>query len=91
MSPTGSIQRKNAISQQRIELLMPRSQTEILELRRQNGLYILRLNRGEQLARQKPLRKCRSMDIKLIAQVINPSLLADGLAQPQKGRDAEPG
>jgi hypothetical protein len=82
MRPTRTIERKDPISQQRIELLMSRPQTKVLELRRQDSLHILGLNSRKQLSRQKPLRKRRAVDIELVTQVINPSLLADGLAQP---------
>ena len=80
MRPTRPIQRKNPIPKQRVKLLMSRPKTEILELRRQDSFHILRLNRRQQLARQKPLSKRRAMDIELIAQIVDPPLFADGLA-----------
>jgi hypothetical protein len=82
MRPPRPIKRKNTISQQRIKLLMSSPQTKILKLRRQDSLHILGLNSRKQLARQKPLRKRRAVDIELVTHVINPSLLADSLAQP---------
>lgn len=68
---------------------MSRSQTEILELRRQNRLHILRLNSRNNLAQQEYLRKRRAVDVKLVAQIVNPSLLAHSLGEPQKSRDTE--
>ena len=68
---------------------MSRPQTEVLELRGQNRLDILRLNRRNDLARQEYLCKRRAVDVKLVAQVVNPSLLAHGLGEPQKRRNAE--
>jgi hypothetical protein len=51
MRPTRTIESENAISQQRIKLLMSRPQTEILKLRRQDSLDILGLNSRKQLSR----------------------------------------
>lgn len=82
MRPPRPIKRKNAISQQRIKLLMSRPKTKILKLRREDSLHIFGFNGRKQLPRQKPLGKRRAVNIELITQVINPSLLADRPAQP---------
>jgi hypothetical protein len=90
MRPPRPIQRENAIAQQRVKLLVSSAETEILELRRQNSLDILRLDGCCQCASQKLLTEgVGAMDGELIGKIIDPALFAHSFAQAQECGDPE--
>ena len=89
MTPLLSIAGKDTITQQRIEILMSSAQTEIMELGRENSLYIFRLNRRQQPPRQESQTESISVDSELIGEIINPALFAHGIGKAQEPRNTQ--
>ena len=89
MRPTGTIQRENTISQQRIKLPMSSSQTEILELSGQQRFNVLRFDGGNKRPREESLSECFPVDIVLFRDIFNPSLFLNGPTQPNESRNSK--
>lgn len=68
---------------------MSRTQGEILELSRQNGLHVRWLNGCDELATEHLLLEGSPVCVILIGQIIDPTLFANGFTQADKSRNAE--
>lgn len=68
---------------------MPRAETEVLKLRGEQSLDILRLDRGDQLPRQEPQMEGVAVQRVLLGEIIDPSLFTDGSCQTVEARDPE--
>lgn len=89
MRPARPVQRENAIAQKRIEDLMSGAQRKVIELGRQDGLDIFRIDGGDLRAAQDGALKGRATAGHDLLNVLARLLSFRGPDELKEGRDAE--